>query len=341
MPPRRSGRVTLVDVAQRARVDKAIVSRVVNQDPTLVIRDETRARVVAAVSELGYRTNAAARSLRTARSAMIGMLIPDFANPVYAEIIAGAEQAALAHGYVLVTGSAQDLRTTSDQYIEMLGAGRVDGLLLAGSRLGRGVQAQLLEQKLPWLMINRNPRPHGNRYIVLDDAAAARLAVSHLVNLGHLRLAHVAGPKDADTAARRAKGYRAQLRASGIDVDPELAVGADYTPAGGALAMAELLDRGVRPTAAFVANVASAIGVLDTLRRRHLRVPEDMSIVAVHDLPLAAYLAPALTTVRMPLHRLGEQAVELLLTRSVSESIEVTVGEDIELIVRESTAPPR
>lgn len=105
--------------------------------------------------------------------------------------------------------------------------------------------------------------------------------------------------------------------------------------------MAELLDRGVRPTAAFVANVASAIGVLDTLRRRHLRVPEDMSIVAVHDLPLAAYLAPALTTVRMPLHRLGEQAVELLLTRSVSESIEVTVGEDIELIVRESTAPPR
>lgn len=340
-PSRRSRRVTLVDVAQRAGVDKAVVSRVVNDDPVLNIRPETRERVLAAIRELDYRPNVNARSLRTARARTVGLLIPDFANPVYAEIITGAESAATAEGYVLMAASATVASGGRAQdYLDRIGRGRVDGLLLAGGLRRADPAATLSQLGLPWLLINRRQQ-RARRYVILDDDGAAQIAIEHLIELGHSRIAHIAGPTTADTARRRRSGYQKALRRAGLPVDKASIAPADYTPQGGSDAMRRLLESGRPPTAVFVANVASAIGALDTLHRHGLAVPDDVSVVAVHDLPLAEHLVPALTTVRMPLRELGARAVQLLLSTDPDASIEEVVGEPTELVVRESTGPAR
>jgi LacI family transcriptional regulator len=335
-------RVTLVDVAKAAGVDKAVVSRVVNDDPALVIRPETRARVKAAIEDLGYRPNLAARSLRTSRARSLGLVIPDFSNPVYAEIIAGAESEAMSRGYVLMAGSSSSVGGSSQRYLDLLGAGRVDALLLAGGSMSAADQQWLQGQGLPWLMLNNRSRRGGTpRYVVLDDAKAARLAVDHLLELGHTRIAHVAGPAGSDTASRRQRGYQQRLKSAGIDVPAAFVASGDYTPAGGRQAIDELLGGPERPTAVFVANVASAVGVLDGLREAGLSVPRDVSVVAVHDLPLAAHLSPPLTTVSMPLRRLGAHGVELILSADAQDAVEERLSDDIALVVRESTARPR
>jgi LacI family transcriptional regulator len=335
-------RVTLVDVAKAAGVDKAVVSRVVNDDPTLVIRPETRDRVKAAIDDLGYRPNLAARSLRTSRARSLGLVIPDFNNPVYAEIITGAETEAMKRGYVLMAGSSASVGGSSQRYLDLLGAGRVDALLVAGGSMTAADQEWLHRLGLPWLMLNNRTGRRGiARYVVLEDAKAARLAVDHLLGLGHTRIAHVAGPAKADTATRRQQGYLQRMRRAGLEVPPGFVASGDYTPAGGREAVDRLLDVATPPTAIFVANVASAIGVLDGLRESGLSVPHDVSVVAVHDLPLAAYLSPPLTTVSMPLRRLGARGVELLLSTEATDVVKERLSDHIDLVVRASTAPPR
>jgi LacI family transcriptional regulator len=332
--------VTLADVARKARVDKAVVSRVVNDDPLLNIRPETRARVTAALEELDYRPNAAARSLRTARAGTVGLIIPDFANPVYAEIITGAETAAAARGCALMVGSYTADRGGAQGYLDLLGQGRVDGVLLAGGAITDEEQEVLEDRGLPLLYVNRRGAGSG-RHVILDDVLGARMAVEHLLDLGHRRIAHVGGPAGADTAHRRREGYVMSLRSAGLAEDPRLLAQGSYGPDGGAEAMRRLLAVPEPPTAVFVANVTSAVGVLSALRAHGVSVPAEMSVVAVHDLPLAEYLIPPLTTVRMPLQALGARATKLLLSLPPDHPVEEVVREPIELVVRQSTAPPR
>lgn len=333
--PRRS---TIGDVAALAKVDRAVVSRLINNDPKLSIRDSTRQRVIDAIAMLNYRPNATARSLRTARTRTLGLLIPDFANPVYAEIIKGAERAAAEVDTVLVAGSAGVVGTSAHSYLELLGHGRVDGLLVATS-LPPTQLHELARLGLPWLQINQSSRDH-SRYVILDDERAAGIAVDHLVSLGHRRIAHIAGPRGADTARRRRSGYNKALRRSGLVPDPPLVVAADYTPNGGAEAMHRLLTSATPPTAVFVANVASAIGALYAAHELSVSVPDQVSVMAVHDLPLAERLVPPLTTVRMPLEALGARAVELLLNSDADAEIREVVREPTELVIRESTSAP-
>jgi LacI family transcriptional regulator len=330
-------RVRLIDVARHAAVDISVVSRVINNDPRLNIREGTRVRVLGAIQDLGYVPNAAARSLRTARAGALGLFLPDHANPVYAEIISGANAAATARGYALLTGTAE---VTPRTFLDLLGQGRVDGLLLAGDALDPSVRDALEGHGVPYLLLNR--RIAGSRrYVILDDDKAARLAVRHLINLGHTRIAHLAGPSAADTARRRRAGFAAALGEAGLPHDPSLVVSADYTPHGGAAAMSALLARADPPTAVVVANMAAAIGALSAARGHGIAVPDDVSVVAIHDSALSGYLAPPLTTVRMPLDALGRRAVELLVTQPFEAPIEEIVSGPIELVVRESTAPPR
>ncbi|PXY29080.1 LacI family transcriptional regulator [Prauserella sp. PE36] len=333
-----SGKVTLADVATVAGVDRSVVSRVINDDPRLSVRQETRQRVLDTIERLGYRPNAAARSLRTARAYMFGLFIPDFANPVYAEIIKGAEQAANQLGYGLMTASSGGVRLGLQHYLDLLGQSRVDGLLFAGEESGHELE-RLRSASVPWLLVNR--RIEGSRrYVVLDDERGSGLAVEHLAALGHRRIAHLAGPETADTARRRRAGYTAAMAAAGLRTGTRYTAHADYTPEGGAAAMRELLAVRPRPTAVFVANVASAVGALRTLHEAGLSVPGDMSVIAMHDMSLAGHLVPALTTVRMPLEGLGRRSLELLATTHPQDDITEVVAEPVEVVVRASTGPP-
>jgi LacI family transcriptional regulator len=329
-------RVTLADVAAHAGVDRSTASRIWNSDPRLTVRAETHERVMRAFTELGYRPNANARGLRTSHAGAFGLLIPDFANPIYARIIKGAEQASAERGFALLTGSRAggSLR----MYDELLHGHRIDALLVADAEDENDLQDLLEETDLPWLMMNRRVSRKG-RYLILDDEGAAEMAVRHLLELGHESIAHIAGPASADTARRRQAGYVRALKQAGLRQSPGFVVQSDFTPEGGAEAMLTLLRVKRRPTAVFVANVASAIGAMSRAKQLGLAIPRDLSIIAIHDLPLAAYLDPGLTTVSMPLELLGRQGVELLSDRPMGR-IEETIAGPMELIVRASTAPP-
>ena len=334
----RERRVTIVDVAARAGVNAAVVSRVLSKDSTLNVRDVTRERVLLAAQELSYRPNAAARSLRTSRTSTFGLVIPNFNNPVIAEIINGAEAAAARLSCLLLTGSTGNDGFQTGGFLDALEEGRVDGLLLAVDEPFEAASAQLEALGLPWLFLNRRTPHEVKRHVVLDDEHAAELAIQHLIGLGHRRIAHLGGPSQADTAIRRRAGYECALVRFGLPLSA--VVCGDYSSAGGDAAMDQLLGGETQPTAIFVANIASAIGALHGARRLGRRVPEDLSIVAMHDLPLACYMSPPLTTVRMPLEELGARGVELLASTRPSDLINEVLRGPVELIVRGSTASP-
>ena len=331
-------RVTLAHVAAHAGVDRSVVSKVLNNDASLHIRAETRERVLAAVARLDYRPNALARSLSTAVTGMYGFIIPDFTNPIFSTVIMGAERAAARRGSLLLTGSLLS-DESSGEYLDLLGRGRVDGLLIAGGAVGPEVTGRLHGLGVPWVMLNGRA-PGTARHILLDDAGATRLAVEHLVALGHKRIGHLAGPAQADTAKRRTAGYRAAMLAAGLPVRRGWVVEADYTHRGGKVGLERLV--GARPsvTAVVVANVASAIGAVRCALALGVRVPEQLSLIAVHDLELAAYLQPPLTTVAMPLRELGERGIEALATAPADAALDEVLEGPMSLVRRDSTAPP-
>ena len=323
-------RVTLADVARAAGVDVSLVSKVVRGQGNRE-RPETRERILRFADELGYRPNMVARSLRTSRAGAFGLVIPNFTNPVYAEIIAGAEAAAAELGSVILTGSGAGWGR-GDWYTALSG-GRVDALLIAGADVDPGTL------DVPFLLVNRRP-PDATRFLILDDEHAAELAVDHLVEIGHRRIAHLGGPPAADTAQRRLAGYRAALARHGIEHEPSLEVGGDYTAAGAVAATRLLIERRPDVTALFVANFASALGAYKAIGEAGRRIPEDVSLVAVHDAELAGYLQPPLTTVRMPLAELGARAIGLVAQQAPTAPITEILRDPITLVVRGSTAPP-
>jgi len=330
-------KATLLDVARRANVDPSVVSRVLNGDPALKIRETTRERILRTAQELGYRPNAIARSLRTARAGAYGLLIPDFANPIYSLVIKGAEAAATAQRCVLLTGS---VGRYLQGYFDLLGEGRVDGLLVADARAGESLAHSLDSLGLPWILLNQRI-PSVKRYVILDDEAAAKLAVRHLIDLGHRSIAHIAGPADADTARRRLEGYLQSLREEGLDPDPRWVVTADFTYYGGAVALRQLHELEHRPTAVFVANVASAIGALHAAKELGWQVPAELSVVTIHDVPLVEYLHPPLTTVKTPLEELGKRGLELLSSLPADAVIHEMIREPMQLVIRGSSGPLR
>jgi LacI family transcriptional regulator len=325
-------RARMRDVAQAANVDQSIVSRVQRNDPHVKVRPETRERVLRAAAELNYRPNAAARSLRTARTMVIGMLIPDLANVVYEQIARGVNQRALPAGYVVMvaTGSAGvGLRDI---------AGRVDGLLVGVATDEASVPSGLDDDSVPMVLVNRRER-WGVPTATVDDEAGTALATRHLISLGHTRIAHIAGPLNADTARRRLLGYQRAMQEAGLPAPPELVQEARYDEEGGHVGTTRLLALDPRPTAIVAGNLLGAVGAQAAITAAGLRIPGDVSVVGFHDAALAAYANPALTTVRMPLEEMGRRAVDGLLAlmggaRSVPD---VEVLEPPQLIVRRST----
>jgi LacI family transcriptional regulator len=328
------------DVAKLAQVDVAVVSRVLRQDPTLSVREETRERVRRAAAKLDYRPNPAARSLRTSKASAYGLIIPDFHNTVYAGIIEGAQDAALSLDCALFTASISSPNAAPRKFSDVLGYGKVDGLLVAGSVNVEPLIQRFHDNGQPTLSVNRRV-PGMDRYVILDDTAAARTGVDHLLELGHTKIAHIAGPRESDTAERRLAGYEAALDAADISVPMSFVAHAAYSPASGYEAMRRLLAQDDRPTAVFAANVTSALGALRAIGEAGLKVPGDISLVSVHDSDLAEFASPPLTVVSMPLYQLGVRALELLAGTDPQDLVHEVVSAPVQLVVRQSTQSPR
>jgi DNA-binding LacI/PurR family transcriptional regulator len=333
--------VTLRDVARHAEVDPSVVSRVVNDDPGLRVSDATRERVRSAIQELGYRPNFQARGLRLAKTWTIGFVLPDLMNPFYAPIVEGAEQRASECGYIVVIVRELDRAVVSGgelSFERLMHQNRVDGLLVASGRVDDAVLRALAAEQHPLVIVNRRvPGVLGS--VVVDDEAGAYVATKHLIELGHRHLGHVTGPRHIDNTIRRRAGFR--TAAATVDATTTTVYGADWDPNSGFDAARRLLARS-DVTAVFATNILVAAGVVGAAQERGLNVPHDLSVIALHDFPVANFLRPALSTVVLPLEKLGQVAVDQLLERLEGEEpSEVVVEATPQLVMRHSTAPPR
>jgi DNA-binding LacI/PurR family transcriptional regulator len=332
----RTRRNRLEDVARSAGVSKSIASRVLNGDPDLLVRPETRERVVRAARELNYRPHAAARGLKRAETGTLGLLVPPLTNPVYTRIIRGAVERALERDFVVLLAEDVDPHQAEEAAGRLVQAGRIDGLIVASARPGHPLLPSLRRLRIPHVFVNRGV-PRSGRNVVMEDARASVLAVDHLVSLGHRRIGHVAGPRELDTARRRATAFRGHVRALGLRA--WVAEG-DFGESGGAEAGRALLERHRGLTALYTSTISQAVGVFHAAWELGLSVPGDLSVIAYDDIPLADYLRPPLTTVRMPLGELGAAAVDALLDQLLGgEPRDVTVDTEPEIVVRRSTAP--
>ena len=333
---------TLSEIARRAGVSVSVVSRVLNGDPTVRTRLETRQRVLQVAKELNYTANFAGRALRLARSKTLALITPAVSSPLFSDLLTGATDAAEAEDYTLLIGWSDRITQGSDTLRRLVGEGRVDGFVLqrTDDLSDQALENLVANDARVVLVTSRTPRRQGS--VILDDVAGAKLATEHLIALGHTRIGLVGGIPSSDIARRREQGYAEALHDAGLRRRENLVRRIGYSPELAAVAIESLIGTDRRPTGVVVANVNGAIGALTTLRRLGLRVPEDISVVAYHDVWLAEHTWPPLTTVKMPYYEVGVQAVRSLIAQLAgSPGQDIVVREPApQLILRSSTAPP-
>ena len=303
----------IYDVARRAKVSVATVSAVVND--SAYVSPALKARVVKAIQELAYKPNLLARSLATQQSHMLGMIVPDIANPFWPEVVRGAEDRAHAAGYTLLLSNSDDDPKKEALYLNLFLAKRVDGVLLAKApgALAADTVAHIKSNQLRLVQLLRTTPNSPFDVVLLDDRDAAYEAVSHLLRLDYRRIAIIAGPAHVNTAQRRLAGYRQALKDWKVRADPSLYYEGDFRVKSGYTAGLELLKR--KPDAVFVSNYLMAVGLVKAVRQYQLRCPQDVGIVTCDDHPWVESFSPQLTTVNFPKYELGSEAARVLIER--------------------------
>src|SRR6195256_693394 len=335
---------TVHDVARRAGVSTSTVSHVVNR--TRFVSDELRERVEAAMRELDYTPNAAARMLTLKRSHTIGLIVSDIRNPFFASVARGVEDVAQEQGYTLVVCKSDESAGREPACLNALETRAVDGVLLASAGVADEHLARLVQAGYPIVLVDRDLPELGASAVLLDNEGAAYSAVWHLITRGHRRIAMLSGRAAISTTTERIAGYQRALREAGIAIDQQLIVSGASTSEGGAIAADTVLDMAELPSAIFSGNNLMSIGALQAIVNRGLAVPDDVALVGFDDFPFpwSDAFRPHLTTIAQPTYELGRRAAEILVQRlkgSNSKAAERVVL-DGKLIVREASgALPR
>ncbi|HYM66511.1 MAG TPA: LacI family DNA-binding transcriptional regulator [Patescibacteria group bacterium] len=304
---------TLKELAARAQVHPSTISRVVNQDPSLRIAPATRSRIEALLRETEYRPNGVARGLKLRQSLVIAVVIPDITNPFFGAMFRGIEDGAEPRGYQVLLCNTDGSPDRQRAHLQNLAARRVDGVILASSFLKDPAVRWLRHQHIPHVLVNRFSDEDVDPFVGSDDAAGAKLATQHLIDLGHVRIAHLAGQATVSTGVLRRRGYLAAMADAGLAAPPDLMLDSGFTEDGGSRAAAQLLAMPEPPTALFAVTDMVAVGACGWARSLGLRVPEDIAVVGYNDIPLASRMVPGLTTVHVPIHEFGSAAVRMLL----------------------------
>jgi LacI family transcriptional regulator len=331
---------SIKDVAAHAGVSVGTVSNVLNRPER--VAEDTRNRVQAAIKALGFVRNEPARQLRAGRSRTIGLLVLDAANPFFADVSRGAEEAAAKAGLaVILCNSGQDAAKETS-YLNLMAEQRVQGLLLTPVDADPIRLARLVERGMPVVLLDRRADGDGMCSVSVDDVSGGELALTHLLEIGHERVAFVGGPTTIAQVKDRRAGARNALTRAGRDPDSLLCIDtASMTVAAGREAGERLggLPASRRPTAVFCANDLLALGLLQELIRQGLDVPNDIAIVGYDDIEFAGAAAVPLTSVRQPRHLLGKAAAELLLeeTQNPAGHVHRQIEFEPDLVVRAST----
>ena len=326
---------TLAEIAKRAGVTPAVVSRIVNSDKTLRVGKETRERVERIIAELEYAPNVAAQSLRSSKSGTLAFILHDVSNPVYGRILQGAQSEATRQGLAILLGDAAVGAESNTRLARMIAGGGVDGVVLqSAGDVSEEILVRSARKETPVVLLQHRLEIEAS-LIMLPDRAAAEMATRHLRALGHERIGCLATLKDLTMTSARLDGWRAAME--GTADEDAVAYGPSHSKGGHAVASA-LLARRPDLTALLCFNVVAAVGALRAARALGLSVPRDLSVIAIHDAPFAGDLAVPLTVVDMPLQELGARAVQAAVE---AVAVTETIRTPPVLIERESTAAPR
>ena len=324
---------TLLDVARHAGVSASTVSRILNG--TAKVSDEKRQAVLAAIEKMHFAPNQMAQGLKRGCSMTIGIVVQDISSPFFDETLRGVDDGLKGTGYASVIVSGHWNAAEETERIRLLLARKVDGIILLSGRLGDDAILRFASQR-PIVSTGRALDTRSALGFKLDNEQGANLAVRHLIELGHSRIAFVTGPANNNDASERLQGYTRALREADIGFDQALVVEGDFHEAGGLLAMNQLFDSKQKFTAVFAANDLSAYGVRLSLYRKGVRVPDDISLIGFDDLPGSSYTTPPLTTVRQPLYDMGRIATMSLLQLINGDRAKAHIP-PLELVVRETT----
>ncbi len=335
VPQTGSERITLADVAATAGVSLMTVSRVVNDRPG--VGADTRRRVRQAIESLGYRPNIVARGLKAASSRSIGLMVPDVTNPYFPEIVRGAEDVAIQHGYTLLLTNIIEDTQRETLALQTFEDHMVDGVIACSPRLDNDELYPLLRRQRAAVLVNRRTDPKIAGSVRIDHELGARLLLRHLHQIGCQRPGFLTGPEHSHAGRERLLGIDREALELGIEVPDSQVVPCAPTVEGGAAAAAELLARASATDALMCFNDLVAAGAMQALAALGLRVPEDIAVVGYDDIVFARMFRPALTTIRAPTYELGQQAANMLLDRMQGRGHGIDIVLQPELIVRDST----
>src|SRR5579859_3844285 len=327
---------TSVDVARRAGVSQSAVSLVFGGKGTGRVGKLTQEAILRAAQELGYRPNTAARTLRSGRSRLIALAVPDVSNPFFAAVLQGAEQAARKYGYAVMLASIRDEQDWQPVILDALTSRSVDGFLLCtvqpptvkeqAALQGKAVMVDAFDTGLPTLQ--------------LDIEAGMHAAMTHLLRLGHTKIAHLAAAVDAETFHLRHQAYLDALQAAGVSVEETYQARAPFIIADAHRAARLVLECPDPPSAFVCDSDVLAVGVYKAAKDLQRAIPQDLSVVSFDDSVIARILDPELTTVAIPARAIGEQALQLLLSVLEEADIPSQITIPLELVIRASTSPP-
>lgn len=326
---------TIRDVARQAGVSHQTVSRVINGKEDVL--PETRALVEAAIEQMGYRPNAIARSMARGKTHTLACISPNLTDYTLASVIEGAETEAREHEYFLLTSSAADPKAFRGLVDELVGRRRVDGLIVINPYSDD--RYQNIPENFPVVFVGARSHEQKICSVSLDDEKVAYEATKHLISLGRTDIALITGPMEEDCSQDRTEGYQRALHEAGIVFDETKVIEGDWSASSGQSALLSFVEQGRIPTAVFAQNDRMAMGVLRAARDANIKVPSQLAVIGVDDMPLSSYFDPPLTTMRQDMPRIGQEATRMLL--EIIQKKNPAVRElklPAQLVVRHSTS---
>jgi DNA-binding LacI/PurR family transcriptional regulator len=330
--------VSIKDIARLAGVSHSTVSRALRDSP--LIPPQTTQRIKGIAAEMSYSASAVGRSLVTRKTETIGVVVTGIDDPFNGEVVAGIEEIANGYGYSVILATSQASPEREMRVVRSFGERRVDGILVASSRLGANYLTLLSELHVPVVLLN-NQHPSEFVYsVTIDNFDGGYQAAQHLIELGHRKIAYIGDQSGLQSDTERRSGFKKAMRKVQLATPAEYLTRGDGRTSGGRECAQRLLALADRPTAIFCYNDMTALGAMEAAAERQLAVGRDLSIVGFDDLFFASFLQPPLTTVRQPKKKLGRRATELLMTLMKGGQAERTVVMKGELIARGSSAAP-
>ncbi|MCC7164244.1 MAG: LacI family DNA-binding transcriptional regulator [Anaerolineae bacterium] len=342
----RDKNITIADIAHRVGVSVTTASRVINNSEHPVSA-ETRARVLRTVEELGFTPSAVARALATQRTRIIGVIVGDSDDPYFSAIVRGIQDEGRKQGYLVIVCNSDRIPGVELTYARSLLNQQVDGLIFAGGGLTdsdyvkemRTLCERIVKRGGAVVALSEHLFPIVQ--VTIDNRRAAQDLASYLIELGHRRIALIAGPEGLHTTALRTEGYRLALQEYGIAFDSRMIVTGGFRYRGGMNAVEQLWSIAPLPTAILASNDEMAFGAMVALKQRGVHIPDDVSLVGFDDLLACQFVDPPLTTMRVPLNDLGSNGMRRLLGRLNGETFDHVLWLPHEIVERKSAAPPR